>query len=55
LILLLFTSAQFHPWYLLWTAPFVFSSSPDLFWPFLLISGPLHYNSYPPWEMGGMF
>jgi hypothetical protein len=55
LILLLFTSAQFHPWYLLWTAPFVFSSSPDRFWPFLLISGPLHYNSYPPWEMGGMF
>ena len=55
LILLLITSAQFHPWYLLWTAPFAFSSSPRLTWPFLLVSGPLHYNSYPPWEMGGMF
>lgn len=54
LILLLLTSAQFHPWYLLWTAPFAFSSA-RLAWSFILVSGPLHFNSYPPWEMGGMF
>ncbi len=55
LILLLITSAQFHPWYLIWIAPFAIAASPRIGWTFLIMSGPLHFNSYPPWDMGGMF
>jgi hypothetical protein len=55
LILLILTSAQFHPWYLIWIAPLAISSSPTISWSFLLVSGPLHFNSYPPWDMGGFF
>lgn len=55
LILLLLTSAQFHPWYLIWIAPFAIAASPRIGWTFLIMSGPLHFNSYPPWDMGGMF
>jgi hypothetical protein len=55
LILLLLVSAQFHPWYLIWVAPFTMASDPRIGWTFLLLSGPLHYNAYAPWDMGGMF
>lgn len=55
LLLLLLVSAQFHPWYLLWAAPFALVSSPRIGWTFLILSGPLHYLVYPPWDMGSFF
>jgi hypothetical protein len=55
LLLLLLTSAQFHPWYLLWVAPFAFLSTPRISWTFMILSGPLHFLVYPPWDMGSYF
>lgn len=55
ILLLLLVSAQFHPWYLMWAAPFVFASGGRTAWSFLLLSGPLQYNAYFPWDLGTHF
>ncbi|MFW3146243.1 MAG: glycosyltransferase 87 family protein [Thermoplasmatota archaeon] len=53
LILLVLTSAQFHPWYLTWILPFAMASGiPYWGWTVLFFFSSLQSNAYPPWELG---
>jgi len=52
LLLVILTSAQFHPWYLSWVLPFALASGvPQWGLTVLLFFSALQSNSYPPWEM----
>ena len=54
LLLVVLTSAQFHPWYIAWIIPFSLASGNAYWsWSTLLLMASLHYNYYPPWELGG--
>ncbi|MBN1539278.1 MAG: DUF2029 domain-containing protein [Candidatus Thermoplasmatota archaeon] len=54
LLLVVLTSAQFHPWYIAWILPFSLASG-NIYWSWstLLLFSSLQYNYYPPWEIGG--
>ncbi len=55
LLLVILTSAQFHPWYIAWILPFSLASgNPYWSWSTLLLFGSFQANSYPPWELGGI-
>ncbi len=51
LLLLLLTSPQFHPWYLLWVMPFALTAHPSWSWFLITLFGVLQVNAYPPWEL----
>jgi hypothetical protein len=52
LLLVILTSAQFHPWYLSWVLPFALASGVSRWsWTVLLFFASLQSNSYPPWEL----
>jgi hypothetical protein len=52
LLLVILTSAQFHPWYLSWVLPFAFASGvPQWGWTTVMFFSTLQSNSYPPWEL----
>lgn len=54
LLLVVLTSAQFHPWYIAWILPFSLASGNTYWsWSTLLLFSSLQYNYYPPWEIGG--
>lgn len=53
LLLVVLTSAQFHPWYIAWILPFSMASGNTYWsWSTLLLLSSLQYNYYPPWEIG---
>jgi hypothetical protein len=55
LLMVVLTSAQFHPWYLMWILPFSFTSSNPLWsWSTLLIFASFQINYYSPWELGSI-
>jgi hypothetical protein len=55
LLLLVLTSAQFHPWYLIWILPFSFpSGNPYWSWSTLLMFASFQMNYYSPWELGSI-
>ncbi len=51
LLLLVLTSPQFHPWYLLWVMPFALTAHPSWSWFLITLFGVLQVNAYPPWEL----
>jgi hypothetical protein len=52
LLLVILTSAQFHPWYLAWVLPFAMASGvPQWAWSVLMSFSVLQSNAYPPWEL----
>ena len=51
LLLLVLTSSQFHPWYLLWVMPFALTAHPSWSWFLITLFGVLQVNAYPPWEL----
>ncbi|MCK5774044.1 MAG: hypothetical protein KAH57_09690 [Thermoplasmata archaeon] len=51
LFLLILTSPQFHPWYLLWVMPFALTAHPSWSWFLITLFGVLQVNAYPPWEL----
>ncbi|MGA1820700.1 MAG: glycosyltransferase 87 family protein [Thermoplasmatota archaeon] len=54
LLLVVLTSAQFHPWYIAWVLPFSLASGNEYWgWSTLLLMASLQYNYYPPWELAG--
>ena len=54
LVLVIFTSSQFHPWYIPWVLPFLFASGrPYWIWSALLGMWAATSGYYPPWELGG--
>jgi hypothetical protein len=51
LLLVVITSAQFHPWYIAWILPFSLTSgTPYWSWSTLLLFTSLQSNYYAPWE-----
>jgi hypothetical protein len=53
LFLLIMTSAQFHPWYLLWILPFIFATNKEWMWSMLVLFGIIHSLNYAPVDMIG--
>jgi hypothetical protein len=52
LIVLVLTSAQFHPWYIGWVVPFLLASgSTHLTWSLLLLLSTFQLNGYLPWDI----
>jgi hypothetical protein len=53
LFLLIMTSSQFHPWYLLWIIPFLFTTRKEWMWAMLILFGIIHSLQYAPIDMIG--
>lgn len=52
LMVLILTSAQFHPWYITWILPFLLTSGDsNLTWSLLLILSTFQINGYLPWDI----
>jgi hypothetical protein len=47
------TSSQFHPWYLLWILPFIFTARKEWMWIVLLLFGAVHMINYAPVNLQG--
>jgi hypothetical protein len=53
LFLLIMTSAQFHPWYLLCILPFIVATNKEWMWSMLVLFGIIHSLNYAPVDMIG--